>query len=195
MRFLFFIYSIVMNITCLFRTWPYSCIWLRNTCRTLLEKQRRAHKWCTPMDPPHMAELKQDGQLEHTYSSYVRIRDVALKTCQRRWTIGRSGERGSGISVLAVRHYDDDDDWKGSRRVALDYSRQLYFYLYKIMERTHVCVWGNRQHVPWWTSASIGRESVNQWTVFAIGYFPLSNMYISSVEVTQTSKRIVCKLW
>ena len=20
-----------MNITCLFRTWPYSCIWLRNT--------------------------------------------------------------------------------------------------------------------------------------------------------------------
>ena len=21
------------------------------TCRTLLEKQRRAHKWCTPMDP------------------------------------------------------------------------------------------------------------------------------------------------
>ena len=24
--------------------------------------------------------------------------------------IGRSGERGSGISVLAVRHDDDDDD-------------------------------------------------------------------------------------
>ena len=36
--------------------------------------------------------------------------DVALKTCQRRWTIGRSGERGSGISVLAARHDDDDDD-------------------------------------------------------------------------------------
>ena len=29
------------------------------------------------------------------------------KTCQRRWTIGRSGERGSGISVLAARHDDD----------------------------------------------------------------------------------------
>ena len=27
---------------------------------------------------------KQDDQLEHTFSSYVRIRDVALKTCQRR---------------------------------------------------------------------------------------------------------------
>ena len=39
-----------------------------------------------------------------------RIRDVSLKTCQRRWTIGRSGERGSGISVLAAWHDDDDDD-------------------------------------------------------------------------------------
>ena len=46
-----------------------------------------------------------------TFSSYVRIRDVALKTYQRRWTIGRSGERGSGISVPAARHDDDDDDW------------------------------------------------------------------------------------
>ena len=57
--------------------------------------------------PPHMAEQKQDDQLEHTYSSYVRIRDVDLKTCQRRWATGRSGERGSGISVLATRHDDD----------------------------------------------------------------------------------------
>ena len=50
-----------------------------------------------------MAKQKQDDQLEHTYSSNVRIRDVALKTCQRRRMIGRSGERWSGIS-------DDDDD-------------------------------------------------------------------------------------
>ena len=57
-----------------------------------------------------MAEQKQDDQLEHTYSSYVRIRDVALKTCLRRWTIGKSGEKGSGITVLAARHDDDDDD-------------------------------------------------------------------------------------
>ena len=48
-----------------------------------------------------MAEQKQDVRLEHTYSSYVRIQDVALKTCQRRWTIGRCGERES-------RHDDDD---------------------------------------------------------------------------------------
>ena len=57
---------------------------------------------------PYMAEQKQDDQLEHTYSSYVRIWDVALKSCQRRWTIWRSGERGSGISVLAAWHDDDD---------------------------------------------------------------------------------------
>ena len=57
-----------------------------------------------------MAKQKQDDWLEHTYSSYVRIRDVDMKTCQKRWMIGRSGERGSGISVLAARHDDDDDD-------------------------------------------------------------------------------------
>ena len=59
---------------------------------------------------PHMAVQKQDDQHEHTFSNYVRIRDVVQKTCQRRWTIGKSGERGSGISVLPARHDDDDDD-------------------------------------------------------------------------------------
>ena len=48
------------------------------------------------------------GWPDRTYIQ--RIRDVALKTCQRRWTIERSGERGSGISVLAARDNDDDDD-------------------------------------------------------------------------------------
>ena len=60
--------------------------------------------------PQHMAKQKQDDQLERTYSSYVRRRDVTLKTCQKQGEgIGRSGERGSGISVLEVRHDDDDD--------------------------------------------------------------------------------------
>ena len=58
--------------------------------------------------PPHKAGQKQDDQHEHTFSSYVRIWDVVLKTYLGRWTIGRSGERGSGISVLPAR-YDDDD--------------------------------------------------------------------------------------
>ena len=60
--------------------------------------------------PPHMAVQKQDDQHEHTFSSYVRIRDAVLKTYLGRWTIGRSGERGSGISVLPARYDDDDDD-------------------------------------------------------------------------------------
>ena len=55
-----------------------------------------------------MAAQKQDDQHERTFSSYVRIQDVVLKTYLGRWTIGRSGERGSGISVLPAR-YDDDD--------------------------------------------------------------------------------------
>ena len=58
---------------------------------------------------PHMAAQNQDDQHERTFSSYVRIRDVVLKTYLGRWTIGRSCERGSGISVLPAR-YDDDDD-------------------------------------------------------------------------------------
>ena len=60
--------------------------------------------------PPHMAVQKQDDQHEHTFSNYVRIQDVVQKTCLRRWTIGKSGERGSGISVLPAQHDDDDDD-------------------------------------------------------------------------------------
>ena len=53
-----------------------------------------------------MAVQKQDDQQEHTFSNYVRIQDVVLKT----WTIEKSGEKASGISVLPARHDDDDDD-------------------------------------------------------------------------------------
>ena len=62
---------------------------------------------------PHMAAQKQGDQLERTFSSYVRIQDVVLNTYLGRWTIGRSGERGSGISVLPAR-YDDDDEISNS---------------------------------------------------------------------------------
>ena len=57
-----------------------------------------------------MTVEKQDDQHEHTFSSYVRIRDVVQKTYQGRWTIGRSCKRGSGISVLPALYDDDDDD-------------------------------------------------------------------------------------
>ena len=56
---------------------------------------------------PTYGRATQDDRLEHTFSSYVSIRDVALKTCQRRCSIGRSGERASRISVLAASHDDD----------------------------------------------------------------------------------------
>ena len=56
-----------------------------------------------------MAEQKQGDQLEPTYGSSMRIRDVALRTCQKRWTIGRGGVRGLGISVQVARKDDDDD--------------------------------------------------------------------------------------
>ena len=60
--------------------------------------------------PPHMDVQEWDDQHELTYSSYVRTRDVTLKTCRRQWMIGRNGERRSGISAQAARHDDDDDD-------------------------------------------------------------------------------------
>ena len=75
------------------------------------------------MDPPHIAVQKQDDQHEHTFSSYVRIRDVVLKTCLERWTIGRSGEKGSGISVLPARH--DDDIYTQHT-----YTGYIYIYIY-----------------------------------------------------------------
>ena len=56
------------------------------------------HCWWS-RDELIMDELKQDDQLEHTNSSYVRIRHIAQKTCQKWWMIGKSGDRGSGISV------------------------------------------------------------------------------------------------
>ena len=71
--------------------------------------------------PPHMAEQKQDDQLEHTFSNYVRIRDAVQKTCQMQGTIGKSGERGPGISLQPARHDDDDDD------IVLIYLNCAYF--------------------------------------------------------------------
>ena len=64
----------------------------------------------------------QDDQLERTFSSYVRIQVVVLNTYLGRWTIGRSGERGSGISVLPAR-YDDDD--------GICTNKMIYVYMYK----------------------------------------------------------------
>ena len=88
-----------------------------------------------------MAAQKQDDQLERTFSSYVRIWDVVLKTCPGRWTIGRSGERGSGISVLPARYDDDDDEYDKIRAAFWRYSifnwfpvSQLFRFLYNFFD-------------------------------------------------------------
>ena len=82
----------------------------------ILIYRSHSYRWATlvPRSNWQSWELSRKTHTSRTrlgiaFSSYVRIRDVALKTCQRRWMIGRSGERASGISVLAARHDDDDD--------------------------------------------------------------------------------------
>ena len=59
--------------------------------------------------PFHMDEQKQNDQPEPIYKSYVPIQYVALKTYREPWTRETGGERGSGRSVLAARHNDDDN--------------------------------------------------------------------------------------
>ena len=55
---------------------------------TLLEKQGRAHKRCTPVDP-HSWMCKSPAR------TYIQAMwgHVILKTCRRRWVIGRNGEQ------------------------------------------------------------------------------------------------------
>ena len=55
---------------------------------------------------PHSHGRAKAGRPARTYIQP--IRDVALRICRKQWTIGRRGERGSGISLLIVQHDDDD---------------------------------------------------------------------------------------
>ena len=80
--------------------------------------------------PPHMAKQKQDDRPELTYSSYVRTQDVTQKTCRRRWTIGRSGERWSRISVLAVWHDDDDEYISSYKSIHLFFKQSIIFGIF-----------------------------------------------------------------
>ena len=57
-----------------------------------------------------MDEQKQHDLLDPIYNSSVPIQDIALKTFQEQWTIETSGESGSGRSMPAARHDDNDDD-------------------------------------------------------------------------------------
>ena len=60
--------------------------------------------------PLHMDGQRQDNQQEPIYNNSVLIQDVALKTYRERWMIETGGERGSGRSMLAAWH-DNDDEW------------------------------------------------------------------------------------
>ena len=75
--------------------------------------------------PPHLAGQKQGGQHEHTFSNYVRILDVVRKTCLRLWTIGKSGERGLGISMLPARY----DDVKREKYTHTHTHTYIYIYI------------------------------------------------------------------
>ena len=55
-----------------------------------------------------MAKQKQDDQLEHTYSSYVRIR-MQPEDLPKAMNDREKWRERSGISVLMARHDDDDD--------------------------------------------------------------------------------------
>ena len=57
-----------------------------------------------------MDEQMQDNHLEPIYNSSVLIQDVALKTDQEQWMKETGDERGSGRSMLAAQHDDEDDD-------------------------------------------------------------------------------------
>ena len=58
------------------------------------------------------------------------IWDVALRTCRKQWMIGRSGKRGSEISVLIAWH---DDDYYFEY---LDYWPRLYCYTHNMTWNT-----------------------------------------------------------
>ena len=82
-------------------------IQVRRTRHTLLEKQGRTHKWCTLMSHTWPCKSRTTSTNIHSAAMW------GYGMLSRRpawWTIGKSGERGSGISVLPARHDDDDDD-------------------------------------------------------------------------------------
>ena len=135
---------------------------------------------------PHMAAQKQDDQLERTFSSYVRIQDVVLKTYLGRWTIGRSGERGSGISVLPARYDDDDDIWEreddSDNQIVIFRCRNRLIWMNAIFHNHHhhhimEVPWCSRYRCRNWTR----RHEFKSWTrliAFQIALIPLGKVWI-----------------
>ena len=87
--------------------------------------------------PLHRDEQSQDVQLENTYSSSVTILDVARKTCQGQWTIGRGGERQSEISVLMmtmmINNWINQSNMTAS--IEMQYTSKLQIYLMLFIDK------------------------------------------------------------
>ena len=76
------------------------CWWIRDKLISDVLLWTPSHGWANA------------GQLGQTYIQ--QLCKYGMKTCQKQWTMGRGGQRGSGISVLMAQHDDDDDiyNWK-----------------------------------------------------------------------------------
>ena len=119
---------------------------------------------------PHMAAQKQDDQHERTFSSYVRIQVVVLKTCLGRWT--RSGERGSVISVLPAQYDDDDDDIciRYSRfSLSILFQKSLNYWLNCLLSALDKCrkLYEPLKLALWWFYSTFHQlESIRNYTGF-----------------------------
>ena len=76
-------------------------------------RSRDEHIRCTPMDPVTWPSKSEATSSNLDTAALCRYGGVALRTCRKRWTIRRVGERGSGVSVL-IAWQDDDDFFKTS---------------------------------------------------------------------------------
>ena len=88
-----------------------------------------------------MAEQKQGDQLEPTCSTSVRIRDVALRTNQKWWTIGRSDDSGSRISVMVARQDDEMMEIGWNTQKSLGDLRRLAVTLTLVKENQLMLAW------------------------------------------------------
>ena len=85
-----------------------------------------------------MNEQRLDDRLGPTYSSSVPIRDVAWKTCQKRWTVEMNGERGSGKSSQVARHREIEKRKSPTNeknyKIFIQYKTELGIPLVKIIK-------------------------------------------------------------
>ena len=132
-----------------------------------------------------MAVQKQDDQHENTFSIYVRIRDVVQKTSLRRWTIGRSGERGSGIPELPARHDDDDIN------IYIYIHMYIYVYIYicihiYIYVYISTCIY-MYTHIYIWVYRYVHNTSLNKSWTWHIDGATNKNIYLNFIKYSPSN--------